>query len=216
MAPFYGAFILLEDRDPQGGCSVMFTILTTWISERIITVTAVSVLTVAAVPTTLIIVSHDDHNTIAVVQPADEHNKVVLVSAVKKAGDAVIAKLNTAESTCATQVTQVVNTSKVAAKVQPKLATAKAQIHGSVAPLVAAIKTDQERFAHLTFVTPQDEENELAEFNLIQVIALGDGHSTGTIMVSCQTVLITITQTIQITVIETTPEIGRASCRERV
>ena len=50
----------------------MFTILTTWISERIITITAVSVLTVAAVPTTLIIVSnHDDHNTVAVIQPAD-------------------------------------------------------------------------------------------------------------------------------------------------
>ena len=183
----------------------MFTILTTWISERIITVTAVSVLTVAAVPTTLIIVSHDDHNTIAVVQPADEHSKVVLVSAVKKAGDAVIARLNTAEAGCTTQVTQAVTTSNVAAKVQPQLAAAKSQIHGSVAPVVAAIKADEDRFAHLTFVTPQDEENELAEFNTIAIIALGDGHSTGTITVTCQTVLITITQTINITVITETP-----------
>src|SRR5438094_7641944 len=207
MAPFYGAFILLEDRDPRGGCSVMFTILTTWISERIITVTAVSVLTVAAVPTTLIIVSHDDHNTIAVVQPADEHSKVVLVSAVKKAGDAVIARLNTAEAGCTTQVTQAVTTSKVAAKVQPQLTTAKSQIHGSVAPVVAAIKADEDRFAHLTFVTPQDEENELAHLKLIEVIALGDGHSSGTITVTCQTVVITIQETIQITVIEETPTV---------
>jgi Zn-dependent oligopeptidase len=187
----------------------MFTILTTWISERIITVTAVSVLAVAAVPTTLIITSHDDHanTTVAVIQPADEHSKVVLVSAVKKAGDAVIAKLNTAESTCGTQVTQVINTSKVAPKIQPKLATAKAQIHGSVAPLIAAIKTDQDRFAHLKFVTPQDEENELSELHLIEVIALGDGHSTGTVTVTCQTVVITIQQTIQITVIQETPSV---------
>jgi hypothetical protein len=183
----------------------MFTILTTWISERIITVTAVSVLTVAAVPTTLIIVSHDDHNTIAVVQPADEHSKVVLVSAVKKAGDAVIAKLNTAESGCTTQVTHAVTTSKVAAKVQPQLTSAKSQIHSSVAPVVAAIKADQDRFAGLKFVTPQDEENELEHLKLIEVIALGDGHATGTITVTCQTVLITITQTIQITIIQTTP-----------
>ena len=183
----------------------MFTILTTWISERIITVTAVSVLTVAAVPTTLIIVSHDDHNTIAVVQPADEHSKVVLVSAVKKAGDAVIAKLNTAEAGCTTQVTQAVTASKVAAKVQPKLATAKSQIHSSVAPMVAAIKADEDRFAHLTFITPQDEENEIAAFNTIAIIALGDGHSTGTVTVTCQTVLITITETIQITIIQETP-----------
>src|SRR3981081_1400663 len=134
----------------------MFTILTTWISERIITVTAVSVLTVAGVPTTLIIVSHDDHNTIAVVQPADEHSKVVLVSAVKKAGDDLITKLNATESSCTTQVTQAVTSSKVAAKVQPQLATAKSQIHGSVAPIVAAIKADEDRFSPLKLVTPPD------------------------------------------------------------
>ena len=184
----------------------MLTILTTWISERIITVTAVSVLTVAAVPTTLIIVSHDDHNTVAVIQPADEHSKVVLVGAVKKAGDALITKLNATESSCTTQVTQVVTTSKVAAKVQPQLATAKSQIHGSVAPVVAAIKSDEARFSNLKFVTPQDEENELGEFNTIAIIALGDGHSTGTITVTCQTVLITITETIQIIVIQEAPK----------
>jgi hypothetical protein len=184
----------------------MLTILTTWISERIITVTAVSVLTVAAVPTTLIIVSHDDHNTVAVIQPADDHSKVVLVSAVKKAGDALITKLNATESACTTQVTQVVTTSKVAARVQPQLATAKSEIHGSVAPVVAAIKSDEARFANLKFVTPQDEENELGEFNAIAIIALGDGHSTGTITVTCQTVLITITETIQIIVIQEAPK----------
>ena len=184
----------------------MLTILTTWISERIITVTAVSVLTVAAVPTTLIIVSHDDHNTVAVIQPADEHAKVVLVGDVKKAGDALITRLNATESSCTTQVTQVVTTSKVAAKVQPQLATAKSEIHGSVAPVVAAIKSDEARFANLKFVTPQDEENELGEFNTIAIIALGDGHSTGTITVTCQTVLITITETIQIIVIQEAPK----------
>ena len=184
----------------------MLTILTTWISERIITVTAVSVLTVAAVPTTLIIVSHDDHNTVAVIQPADEHAKVVLVGDVKKAGDALITRLNATESSCTTQVTQVVTTSKVAAKVQPQLAAAKSQIHGSVAPIVAAIKSDEARFSNLKFVTPQDEENELGEFNTIAIIALGDGHSTGTITVTCQTVLITITETIQVIVIQEAPK----------
>ena len=186
----------------------MFTILTTWISERIITVTAVSVLTVAAVPTTLIIVSHDDHNngnTIAVIQPVDTHTKTVLVSAVKKAGDDLITRLNATESSCTTQVTQAVTTSKVGAKIQPQLTTAKSQIHGSVAPIVAAIKQDQDRFAHLAVLTPQDEENELAEFKTIAIIALGDGHSTGTVTVTCQTVMITITETIQITIIQTTP-----------
>ena len=186
----------------------MFTVLTTWISERIITVTAVTVLTVAAVPTTLVIASHDDHNTIAVIQPADEHSKVLLVSAVKKAGDDLIIKLSGAESGCTTQVTQAVSASKIApGKIQSQLAKAKTQIHGSVAPIIAAIKNDEDRFAHLTFVTPQDEENELAHLKLIEVIALGDGHSSGTITVTCQTVVITIQETIQITVIEETPTV---------
>lgn len=190
----------------------MFVLLTTWISQRIITVTAISVLTVAAVPTTLVIVSHDDHNTIAVVQPADDKQKVVLVAAVKKAGDAVIVKLNNAESSCVTQVTQTVNVSKVAAKVQSQLAKAKTELRSGTNVFVAAVQKDEDRFAHLAVITPQDEENELAELNLIEIVALGDGHSTGTITITCQTVLVTIQETIQITVIEgTAPTIGDES-----
>jgi hypothetical protein len=207
MATSYRPFILTEDGFPQGGFIAMLTLLTTWVSERIITLTAVTVVTVVAVPTTLVIVSHDHDkkDSIAVIQPADEHSKTILISTVKKAGDDLIAKLNTAESGCTTQVTQTVSTSKVSATVQPALAKAKTQIHGSVAPLVAAVKTDQDRFAKLIFVTPQDEENELEHLKLLEVIALGDGHSTGTITVSCQTVMITIQETIQITVIQQTP-----------
>src|SRR2546427_2702563 len=167
MARPYRAFILAEDTVLRGGLTVMLTVLTTWISERIITVTAVTVLTVAAVPTTLVIASHDDHQTIAVIQPADEHSKVLLISAVKKAGDGVIAKLNSTESSCNTQLTQTVSRSNAAARVQPALATAKSQVHSTVAPLVAAIKSDQDRFAHLTFVTAKDEENELEHLKLI-------------------------------------------------
>ena len=183
----------------------MLTVLTTWISERIITVIAVTVLTVAAVPTTLVIASHDDHQTIAVIQPADEHSKVRLVGAIKKAGDDVIAKLNSTEASCNTELTQTVSASNVAAKVQPALATAKSRVHSSVSQIVVAIRADQERFARLKFVTPQDEDNELEHLKLIEIIALGDGHSAGTISVTCQTVLITITQTIQITIVQTTP-----------
>ena len=185
----------------------MFTLLTTWITQRIITVTAVSVLTVAAVPTTLVLVSHDDHKTttVAVIQPADTHAKTVMISAVKKAGDDLIAKLDSAESSCATQMTQTVTTSKVAAKLQPALASAKTQLHSSVAPVVAAIKSDEDHFAHLSYVSQQDEDNELSDLHLIELLALGNGQTAGTVMVTCQTVTITITQTIQITVVQETP-----------
>lgn len=179
----------------------MFTLLTTWISQRIITVTAVSVLTVAAVPTTLVIVSHEDQNTVAVVQPVSDGQKVVLVAAVKKAGDAAIAKLNSAESSCNGTVSNTVSTAKVApGKIQSQLARAHSQVHGSVAPFIAAVQRDEDRFAHLTVLTPQDEENELNEISLIELTALGDGHTTGTVTITCQTVVVTIQETIQITI----------------
>jgi hypothetical protein len=182
----------------------MFTLLTTWISERIITITAVSVLTVAAVPTTLVIVSHDDHKTttaVAVIQPVDARQKVVLVAAVKKAGDAAIAQLNSAESSCNGTVSSTVSAAKLApAKIQPQLTKAQSQIHGSVSPFIAAVQKDEDRFAHLAVVTPQDEENELNEISLIRLTALGDGHSAGTVTITCQTVIVTIQETIQITI----------------
>jgi len=180
----------------------MFTFLTTWISQRIITVTAVSVLTVAAVPTTLVIVSHDaDKTTVAVVQPVSAQQKVVLVAAVKKAGDAAIVKLNNAESSCNGTVATTVSAAKVApGKIQSQLAKAQSQIHGSVSPFIAAVQKDEDRFAHLTVLTPQDEENELNEINLIELTALGDGHSAGTVTITCQTIIVTIQETIQITI----------------
>lgn len=180
----------------------MFTLLTTWISQRIITVTAVSVLTVAAVPTTLVIVSHEDQKTtVAVVQPVSAQQKVMLVAAVKKAGDGAIAKLNSAESSCNGTVTSTVSAAKLApGKIQSQLAKAQTQIHGSVAPFIAAVQKDEDRFAHLTVVTPQDEQNELNEINLVELTALGDGTTAGTVTITCQTVVVTIQETIQITI----------------
>jgi hypothetical protein len=184
----------------------MFTLLTTWISQRIITVTAVSVLTVAAVPTTLVIVSHEDQKTtVAVIQPVSAEQKVVLVAAVKKAGDAAIVKFNNAESSCSGTVATTVSAAKVApGKIQSQLAKAQTQIHGSVSPFIAALQKDEDRFAHLTVVTPQDEENELNEINLIELTALGDGHTTGTVTITCQTVVVTIQETITITITQLT------------
>jgi hypothetical protein len=182
----------------------MFLLLITWISQRIITVTAVTVLTVAA-PTTLVIISHDDHkDAVALVQPVNDEQKAVLIADVKKAGDAVIAKLNSEESSCNTQITQTVNTSSVAGKLQNKLANAKSLLRSDTSPFVLAIQKDEDRFAHLAVVTQQDEVNALADLNLIQVIALGEGSSGGTVAITCQNILITIKETIQITVTELT------------
>jgi hypothetical protein len=181
----------------------MFTLLTAWISQRIITVTAVSVLAVAAVPTTLVITSrHDDNSTVAVIQPVDDRTKALLISEVKTAGDDLIARLTTAEASCSAQLAQTVSTSTVATKIQPALAHAKVQLHSSVSPIVATIRSDEDRFQHLRYVSRQDEENELADLDLIAIMALGNSQTPGMVTITCQAVTVTVTQTIQITVIE--------------
>ena len=114
-------------------------------------------------------------------------------------------KLNNAESSCNGTVATTVSAAKVApGKIQSQLAKAQTQIHGSVSPFIAALQKDEDRFAHLTVVTPQDEENELNEINLIELTALGDGHTTGTVTITCQTVVVTIQETITITITQLT------------
>lgn len=185
----------------------VLTLLTTWISERIVTVIAVSVLTVAAVPTALVITSHHDDGqttTVSIMQPVSAQEKAALVTKVTGDGDAIIAKIDAAEASCDTTLTKTVSNSKVSSKVGPALADAKAKLHSAVAPLLAAVRNDEDHFEHLAYVSQQDEENELDDLNLIRAIALGNGQTSGTITITCQTLTVTITETINITIIEET------------
>lgn len=175
----------------------MLTLITAWISERIITVTTLAVVAVAAVPTTLVVVT-ETHTTVTVQQ-----QQVTLVAAVKKAGDAAITKLTTAEQGCTVQINQTVANAHVApGQIQSQLARAKTQLHGSVAPLIAAIQRHEDEFAHLKVVTKEDEQNEEHEISLIVLVALGQGQTPGTITVTCQTVTLVIQEVIQVIVLE--------------
>ncbi len=178
----------------------MITLITTWITEKIVTVLTVSLVAVAAVPTTLVLTT--ELQTTVVVQQQQATQQIVLITAVKKAGDDVILKLQTAETSCSTQVTQIVATSKVApGKVQSQLAQAKTQIHGSVAPFIAQIQKDEDHFAHLSVITPEDEEAELGQIQLISVTALGNSQIVGVVTVTCQSVIVYIQEVIQVVVI---------------
>src|SRR5579864_5673928 len=179
----------------------MLTLVTAWISERIITVTTMVVVAVAAVPTTLIVVSQSQ--TTVTVQSEQHQQQVKLVAAVKKAGDSAITRLTMAEQGCTVQINHTVANSHVApGQIQSQLAQAKTQLHGSVAPLIAAIQRHENEIAHLKVVTPADEQNEEQEINTIVLIALGQGQTPGTITVTCQTVTVVIQEVIQVIVLE--------------
>ncbi|HYM49447.1 MAG TPA: hypothetical protein VET65_02630 [Candidatus Limnocylindrales bacterium] len=179
----------------------MLTLITAWISERIITVTTVAVVAVAAVPTTLVIVNHGQ--TTVTVSQQEHQQQVTLVAAVKKVGDAAITKLTTAEQGCTVQLNQTIANAHLApGQIQPQLTQAKTQLHGAVAPLIAAIQKHEDDFSHLKTVTKDEEQNEEHEISLIVLTGLGQGHTPGTITVSCQTVTIEIQTVIQVIVLE--------------
>jgi hypothetical protein len=146
---------------------------------------------VAAVPTTLVLTT--EHQVTVTVQQQVQQQRVVLIQTIKKTGDDLIVKLQSAETSCNAQVTQLVSTSKVqTAKLQTRLVSAQAQIHGSITPFIAAIRQSEDHFANLTVLTPDDEQNELNTLQLISITALGEGQTIGVVVVTCQTVVIEI------------------------
>ncbi len=169
----------------------MITIITTWVTEKIVAIFMVTIVAVAAVPTTLILTT--EHQVTVTVTQQQQQARIVLIQTVKTAGDELIVKLQNAEDSCNTQVITIVAGSKAnPGRLQSKLAQAKLQIHGSISPFVAAIQKDEEHFQQLAVLTPEDEQNELAHLQLIEIESLGDGQTTGVVVVTCQVVVIEI------------------------
>ena len=179
----------------------MFTVITTFVTEKIVALLTVSLVAVAAVPTALILTT--DEHTQVVLQQQEGQQQIVLVKSVKKAGDDLIVKLQNAENSCNTQVTGLVTAAKLnPGKIQSQLAQAKTTIHGSVAPYIAQLKQHEQEFAEKSDLTDEDEQDELAKIHEIEIIALGANGTTGTVTVTCQTVTIQIKLIIQVTVVQ--------------
>ena len=179
----------------------MFTLITTFVTEKIVAILTVTLVAVAAVPTTLVLTT--EHQTTVILQQQEDQQQVVLITAVKKAGDDLIVRLQNSENSCNAQVTQLVVTSKInPGKVQSQLAQAKLEIHQSVAPFIAQIQKQEDNFAHLAVISPEDEQAELGQIQLIGFTAIGGNGTVGVVTVTCQTVVVEIQLVIHIVVVE--------------
>lgn len=195
-------FAYLAGKSPSKERSKkLFTLITTFVTEKIVVLLTVSLVAVAAVPTALILTT--DEQTAVVLQQQQGEQQIVLVKSVQKAGDDAIVKLENAENSCNTQITGLVTAAKLnPGKIQSQLAQAKTTIHGSVAPYIAQLKEREQEFAAKTELSDEDEQNELNEIQQIEIIALGGNGTTGTVTVTCQTVTIQIKLVIQVTVVQ--------------
>ena len=126
---------------------------------------------------------------------------LVLIQTVKKSGDDLIVNLQAAGTSCENQVNQLVTTSKVApGRIQAQLARGKAQIQGSITPFIVQVQKEEDHFAKLAVITPDDVDRALAE---IQLIRIGTPQVAGVVTVTCQTVVLEIKVTIEVIVIKT-------------
>ena len=181
----------------------MITSLLSFVSTRLVSVIVTTVVVVVTVPVLVIVAIHGHTVTISTSPVASESRKhedaekTRIVIEVKNAGNTVIVKLDNEEASCNSQIAALASQSKLSAT-----ATAAALKKGhdnfntSVAIYVNEIKADEDELEHLTVVTTQTEQEFLIRIREIQVIALGDGSHTATLITVCQTILVEIQQVI--------------------
>ncbi len=177
----------------------MITLISAWLTERIVTVLTVTLVAVAVVPTSMLLLTEHQVATVQLKQEDDQ--RLILVQTVKQAGDAIVAKLTTAESSCNTQVAQLVATSKLNA---PRITTAvnngKNQIHASATPFILAIQKEEDEFAHLAVISPDIRDTYVTQIQLLGTTALGNGQTVGVVTVTCQMIVLEIQQIIVIVI----------------
>ena len=180
----------------------MITTIVTFLTEKIVAVIITTVVVVAAVPT-LIVAIHGNTITITTGPVAsasrthgdDEHARLVLE--VKTAGDNVVVKINNEEASCDSQIAQLAAVSKLSGTAtQAAIDKGKGEMHTAELPFFNEIKTDEDELDHLNVITTQEEQTFLVRINEVQVIALGDNGSTGTLITVCQTIIVEIQQII--------------------
>ena len=184
----------------------MITTVLTFLSTRIVSVIITTVVVVAAVPT-LIVAIHGDTITITtgtVASSSRQHGddeRTRIITEVKTEGDNVVVKLNTEEATCDSQIAQLASQSKLSATAtQAAIDKGKGEMHTAELPFLSEIKADEDELGHLNVITTQEEQTFLVRINEVQVIALGENGSTGTLITVCQTIVVEIQQIIVVVV----------------
>jgi hypothetical protein len=190
----------------------MITLISAWLSDKIVAVLAVSLVTVSAVPTALVLTT--EHQTTVILAQQETQQRVVLIQEVTKAGDELIVKLKTAEQSCDMQVANLV-TDAAKPKVETNLVDAKAMVHASLTPFITAIQLRQDKFKRLAIIDARDKEDELSQLHLIEVMAFGTDKTTGSVTVTCSTVSSWMQQIVVIVTLpqQTTVTLQPRECR---
>ncbi len=169
----------------------MFLLLTTWVTERMVSFLAVALIFFSTLPTTLTVIARHD---------SDEAVRIELIQQVRAEGDALLVKLTAAEQNCDAQLGQLVTlkTSQPAAVVQRLILDGKEREHQTVVTFVQQVRSEEARIVALKDLDDDDVLIAVERIHLIGTAALGP---TGLIVVTCQTIIIEIRTIIEVVVI---------------
>ena len=184
----------------------MITTIVTFLTEKIVAVIITTIVVVAAVPTLIVAING---NTITITpgtvasftRHGDDNERARLILEVKTAGDTIVFQINSEESNCDAQISQLSSLSKLnAAVTKAALERGKARIHDATLPYLKQIKAEEDEFEHLSVISISTTQTFLIRIANIQVIALGEDSHSGLLITTCQTILIEIRQIIIIVV----------------
>ncbi len=168
----------------------MFTLITGWVTERIVTFLAVILVSFSTIPTTLILVSNHE---------SDEAIHVQLIQQVRAEGDAVLVQLNSAGQNCDAQIAQLltVKATQLPAVVLRLIADGKEREHATVLTFVEQVRAEESRVAAIRDLDDDDVQFAVERIHFIGATALGPN---GVVLVTCQTIIIEIRTVIEIVV----------------
>ncbi|MHB8688398.1 MAG: hypothetical protein ACYDB4_14545 [Candidatus Dormibacteraceae bacterium] len=176
----------------------MIGTIVTFVTTRIVAVFVTTIVVVAAVPS-LLVLSHGDTITIVtgtVASAARQHGddeRARLIIEVKNAGDDVVAKINSGEASCDSQIAQLAGQSRIsAAATQAAIDKGRGEIHSASAPFLREVSADEDEFEHLSMVSTEIEQIFLSRISEVRVTAFGDNGSQGVLVTVCQTVLVEV------------------------
>ncbi len=177
----------MPERSPQA----MLTFITTWVTERIVTVLTIVLVSFSTLPTTLILVSNHE---------SDEAIHIQLIQQVRAEGAAVLVALTAAEQDCDGQLAKLatIKTNKPATVVQPLIASGKEREHAAVLKVVTNIRAEEARVVALKDLDDDEVQGAIERIHLVGTTALAPN---GVVIVTCQTILVEIRTIIEVVIV---------------
>ncbi|MHB8613489.1 MAG: hypothetical protein ACYDAL_13825 [Candidatus Dormibacteraceae bacterium] len=173
------------------------------ITPKVVAIAAAALVVIAIIPIALVYLGPSDDTSLRGIRSAGlaassarsngDADRVRLIAEVKAAGDDVIARINSNETNCIAQISQLAAVSTISGtETQTALADGKSRVHLVATSFVHEIQVEESDFSRRLVVSGDTEQLFLSAIAEVRVTALGDGTNHGELGAICQSVLVEV------------------------